>query len=77
MEFNEVIYTLEDTLNAAHLVLDQAIIQQDNLGIFAELGFGYTDAMQMYVTDDSSRLALIAHKIERNGRMYFLGSARK
>lgn len=77
MEFNEVTYTLKDTLNAAQLVLDQAIIQQNGVGVFTELGFGYADAIRMYVTDDSSRLTSIAHKIERDGRTYFLGSAKK
>lgn len=73
MELVEVIYTLKDMLDAAQRILDQTIIQKNGIGVFAELGFGYAAGMRMYVTDEPLRLAQIVHKIERDGKTYFLG----
>lgn len=77
MELNEVTYTVQDTLDAAHLILDQAIIQKNGVDVFEELGFGHASGMHMYVTDDPSRLVRIIHRIKRDGRMYFLGIPKK
>jgi hypothetical protein len=75
MELVEVMHTPEDMRKAAQLILDQAIIQTNGVGIFEELGFGYFAAgNRMYITDDQSRLCLIVHRLERDGRIYFLGT---
>jgi hypothetical protein len=74
MELNEVTYTVQDTLDAAQLILDQAIIQKNGVDVFEELGFRHTSGMRLYVTDDPWRLVCIVLHIKRDGRMYFLGS---
>jgi hypothetical protein len=76
MELNEVTYTVQDTLDAAQLILDQAIIQKNGINVFEELGFRHISGMRMYITDDPWRLVCVIHRITRDERMYFLGGAK-
>jgi hypothetical protein len=77
MELVEVKYTLDDIMNAAQLILDQAIIQKKGVNVFEYLGFAYAAGNRMYITDDQLRLFLVVHHLERAGRMYFLGCIKK
>jgi hypothetical protein len=76
MELVEEKYTLTDIINAAQLILDQAIIQKKGVGIFEYLGFGYSAGSRMYVTDDRLLLIIVVHRLDRAGRTYFLGSVK-
>jgi hypothetical protein len=77
MELVEVKYTLDDIINAAQLILDQAIIQKNGVDVFEYLGFGYSAGNRMYVTDDRQLLIIVVHRFDRAGRTYFLGSVKK
>jgi len=75
MELIPVTHTSKDIRDAAELILDQALIQTSGVGIFEELGFVVDDqGKRVYVTDDRARLTKVIDRIEREGKIYFLGN---
>lgn len=75
MELVEAVYTPKDILDAAELILDQAIIQTNGNDVFQELGMRDAQGNRIYVTDDSARLTKVIDRIKRGRKMYFLGTA--
>lgn len=60
-------------LEAVERVFDGQEDQAKNDALFRELELGYDIENPMYISEDASRLPVIIHQLERDGKMYFLG----
>ena len=63
----------KDILQAADRALEQMIARADENVLFQELGLGYDAENPMYISEDASRLPVIVHQLEKDGKIYFLG----
>lgn len=62
---------------AVLLAVNDVLTQVKEAGVFQELGLGYDAENPMYISEDASRLPVIVHQVERDGRIYFLGYVRE
>jgi hypothetical protein len=63
----------KDVLQAADRALEQMIARVDGNVLFEELGLGYDVENPMYISEDASRLPVVVHQMEKDGKTYFLG----
>jgi hypothetical protein len=63
----------ENVLLAAKRVLEQMIACADGSVLFQELELGYDTENPMYISEDATRLPVIVHQLEKDGKTYFLG----
>ncbi len=62
-------FVSEELLRVADQILDQA----EGVHVFRSLGLGYDGENPMYISEDASRLPVVVHQFERDGKTYFLG----
>jgi hypothetical protein len=62
----------ESVLLAAERILDRG-----DATVFQELELGYDTENPMYISEDATRLPVIVHQLEKEGKTYFLGYARE
>lgn len=55
------------------LAVDHALEQAGGTHVFRALELGYDGENPMYISEDASRLPVIVHQFERDGKTYFLG----
>lgn len=63
----------KEVLHAADRVLGQIATETEAHAVFQELELGYDAENPMYISDDASRLPVIFHQLEKEGKVYFLG----
>jgi hypothetical protein len=59
----------ETVLFAAERVLGQV----EGTDVFQELELEYDTENPMYISEDATRLPVIVHQLEKDGKTYFLG----
>jgi hypothetical protein len=64
-------------LDAVERVFEGLGAQTETDALFRELELGYDAENPMYISEDASRLPVIIHQLEKDGKIYFLGYAKE
>lgn len=63
----------KEVLFAADRLLGQINAETEGNAVFQELALGYDSENPMHISDDATKLPVIVHQLEKDGKIYFLG----